>query len=242
MIQRIGSGIGPHGTGRVSELTGPGPNRLNPACRGSVIQGGHASCTLTAESGGYLDRLMRRDSFEALWPLFAKATKPAKEMTESFSALQHLRPFIPEGGPCRVIHVGDGAHARTAAMFALKTKTENVSVDPLINTALVGDWQSRFGVRRMSWRKSRIEDVAAELNALPKMTVLVTFVHAHVHVDRVLDTLRWDAAFSLACCLPGHQLTTTRSPRASGRDMNVLSADRRYEVYVNESTKLRSNE
>ena len=84
----------------------------------------------------YLDRLMRRASFEALWPLFAKATRPAKEMTESFSALEHLRPFLSKGEPCRVIHVGDGAHARTGALFALKTEAENISVDPLINEAL----------------------------------------------------------------------------------------------------------
>ena len=87
--------------------------------------------------GAYLDRLMRRESFQALWPLFAHATRPAKEMTESFSALEHLRPLLTTEGPCRVIHVGDGAHARTAALFALKTQAENISVDPLVNVDLV---------------------------------------------------------------------------------------------------------
>ncbi len=192
-----------------------------------------ASSAPELANGQYLDRLMRRESFAALWPLFAKAPKPAKEMTESFSALVHLRPHLPRVGPCRVIHVGDGAHARTAALFALKTKTENISVDPLINVDLVEDWRVRFGIRRFSSLKARIDDVTDQLNALPRMPVLVTFVHAHVHVDEVLDRLDWDAAFTLACCMPGHQLTKTRVPHRSGEDLSVLSPQRPNEVLLN---------
>jgi hypothetical protein len=183
-------------------------------------------------NGAYLDRLMRRESFEALWPLFAKATKPAKEMTESFSALVHLRPHLP-ARPFRVIHVGDGAHARTGALFALKTEGENISVDPLINLPLVSAWQSKFAVRRLSFRKSHVADVSAELNALPEMPTFVTFVHAHVDVDDVLGRLRWDAAFTLACCTPGRQLTRSHELRGAGEDESVLSPHRRYQVLVN---------
>lgn len=183
-----------------------------------------------SSSGDYLDRLMRRASFEALWPLFAKATRPAKEMTESYSALVHLRPFLPKGQPCRVIHVGDGAHARTGALFSLKTEAENISVDPLINERLVEEWRQRFSIRRFSWHRADIADVAAELNALPPMPVLVTFVHAHVAVDEVLELLRWDAAYTLACCIPGHQLSRQHEPVASGLDRGVLSSGRRYQV------------
>jgi hypothetical protein len=182
-------------------------------------------------NGDYLDRLMRRGSFEALWPLFAHATKPAKEMTESFSALQHLRPHMR--APCRVIHVGDGAHARTAALFALKTEAENISVDPLVNVELVEGWKRRFGVRRFAWRKAEIEEVGDELNALPAMPVFVTFVHAHVAVDDILDRLRWDAAFTLACCQPGRQLTRRRVPHEAGRDSSVLSPDRSFQLLLN---------
>jgi len=184
-------------------------------------------------NGAYLDRLMRRESFQALWPLFALAPKPAKEMTESFSALEHLRPLMAEQGPCRVIHVGDGAHARTAALFALKTEAENISVDPLVNVGLVEAWRTRFGIRRLSWHKAHIDEVCEQLNALPRMPVVVTFVHAHVHVDKVLDRLTWDAAFTLACCVPGRQLTQTRVPHRAGEDLSVLSPHRQYEVLVN---------
>ncbi len=189
---------------------------------------------MTTADGSYLDRLMRRQSFEALWPLFALATRPAKELTESFSALEHLRPLIAEHERCRVIHVGDGAHARTAALFALKTRAENISVDPNVNIPLVEAWKTRFGVRRLSWLKASIEDVTDELNALPPLPVFVTFVHAHVSVDRVLDRLRWNAAFTLACCVPGRQLTRKRVPARTGEDWHVLSPDRRFEVLLQE--------
>src|SRR5689334_24695380 len=96
-----------------------------------------AESAAEGRSSDYLDRLMRRECFEALWPLFAKAQRPAKELTESYSALVHLRPFLSGSGPHRVIHVGDGAHARTGAMFSLKTQAHSVSVDPELNLPLV---------------------------------------------------------------------------------------------------------
>ena len=175
---------------------------------------------------------MRRESFAALWPLFAKATKPAKELTESFSALAHLRPLIRPGEPLRVLHIGDGAHARTAALFAVKTGARNISIDPELNEALVEAWRDQYGITGVEWRKAQIETVAAELNDLPAMRTLVTFVHAHVDVDRVLALLRWDAAFTLACCLPGIQLSTTHRIHHRGTDSNVLSAGRDYQVLL----------
>ena len=72
---------------------------------------------------------------------------------------------------------------------------------------------------------------------LPEMPVLVTFVHAHLRVDDVLDRLRWDFAFTLACCVPGHQLTQARVPLASGRDMSVLSEGREFQVLENRAQR-----
>jgi hypothetical protein len=129
--------------------------------------------------------------------------------------------------------VGDGAHARTAALFALKTQAENISVDPLINVPLVDAWREQFAVRRFAWCKRPIEDAVEELNALPTLPVLVTFVHAHVNVDAVLDRLRWDVAFSLACCQPGNQLSRSRVPEQAGEDLHVLSPERQFQVLVN---------
>jgi len=118
-------------------------------------------------------------------------------------------------------------------MFALKTEAENVSVDPLLNVGHVEEWRARFGIRRLSWHKAHIDEVSEQLNALPPMPVFVTFVHAHVHVDKVLDRLTWSAAFTLACCVPGRQLTQTRVPHCAGEDFSVLSPHRQYQVLVN---------
>ena len=193
-----------------------------------------SDATHDPESGqsGYLDRLMRRESFAALWPLFAKGIKPAKELTESFSALEHLRPLIRRGEPLRVLHIGDGAHARTAALFAIKTEAENISIDPVLNEPLVAGWRDEYGILRLTWRKARIEAVAAELAELPPMRTLVTFVHAHVQVDHVLALLRWDAAFTLACCSPRSQLSATHRVHHAGSDSNVLSVGRSYQVLL----------
>jgi hypothetical protein len=78
----------------------------------------HSDRELPTSTSSSLDGLMRRDSFEPLWRLFALATRPTQEMTESFSALEHLRQLLADHRHCRVVHVGDGAHARTAALFA----------------------------------------------------------------------------------------------------------------------------
>jgi hypothetical protein len=198
-------------------------------CAAQAANAAHDSESSQSE---YLDRLMRRASFAALWPLFARAPKPAKELTESFSALEHLRPLMRRGEPLRVLHIGDGAHARTAAMFAIKTEAENISIDPVLNEPLVSGWRDEFGISRFTWRKARIEAVAAELALLPPMRTLVTFVHAHVQVDRVLALLHWDAAFTLACCSPGGQLSATHRIHHSGSDSNVLSVGRSYQVLL----------
>jgi hypothetical protein len=189
-----------------------------------------------AANSDYLDRLMRRGCFEALWPLFAKATRPAKELTESYSALVHLRPFMTGPGPYRVLHIGDGAHARTGAMFSLKTQAHSISVDPQLNLALVDAWRERFGIRRLACHAARIQDVAAELNSLPAMPTLVTFVHAHVAVDDVLAQLRWDTAFTLACCTPGKQLSAHQHVHSSGHDNSVLSASHQFQVLTSRAS------
>jgi hypothetical protein len=175
---------------------------------------------------------MRRESFAALWPLFAKGEKPAKEMTESFSALEHLRPLMRQGEPLRVLHVGDGAHARTAALFSIKTAADNISVDPQLNEPLIEAWRDEYRIARFEWRKARIEDAAAELSELPRMRTFVTFVHAHVGVDRVLSLLRWDAAFTLSCCSPASQLSVKNRIHHSGSDVNVLSPGRAFQILL----------
>jgi hypothetical protein len=65
------------------------------------------------------------------------------------------------------------------------------------------------------------------------MPTLVTFVHAHVAVDDVLAQLRWQTAFTLACCTPRKQLSRLYV-RHAGSDSSVLSSGRQYQILCND--------
>lgn len=174
----------------------------------------------------YLKQVMRSDAFDALWPLYRKAHDPAKEFTESYAAHVHLGAW--RGQPLKVLHVGDGAHARTAALFAYMTRHDNIAIDPAIDENVIGSWKQCFAVQRFGWFRGRIEDYPLEEVEGP---VLVTFVHAHVDTDAVLRRLgdRWMAAYTNACCKPGQQLSSLACVQ-SGEDWRILSPERKYQV------------
>lgn len=176
----------------------------------------------------YLKKIMRSDSFDVLWPLFKLANDPCKEFTESYAALHHLRHWqrLPE---LTVLHVGDGAHARTGALFALMTKHRNISIDPAIKFNVVGPWKHKYSVQRFDYTKTKVEDFPLEEFEKLGTKVLVTFVHAHVDVDEVLKRLgkSWIAAYTNACCEPQKQLGTGGEVKT---DWAILSPERRYKV------------
>jgi len=180
----------------------------------------------------YLDAIMGKNSFVPIHGLFSKAHAPAKELTESYAAFHHLHRFIPRDKPCRIIHVGDGAHARTGGMFSFLTRAENISVDPKINS-VVGAWRNRWNVQRFSWFAKPIEDVIDHLNELPRVLTIVTFVHAHVGTDDVLDRLNWDYAYTMACCSPDRQLSKRQRVVSNGDDLSCLSPQRTFQVLIN---------
>ena len=124
-----------------------------------------------------------------------------------------------------------------AALFALKTQADNISIDPIINERIVSSWRDQFTIERFSWRAARILDEIDGLNALTPRPTFVTFVHAHVDVDQVLGRLTWDAAFSLACCVKGKQLSRRFTPTAAGEDPNVLSTERQFQLLINPESR-----
>lgn len=113
----------------------------------------------------YLKQIMRSDSFDALWPLFKMANDPCKEFTESYAAMHHLRAW--QRTPITVLHIGDGAHARTAALFSFMTKHWNVSIDPVADEAIIGNWSRQYAVERLAWFRGRVEDYPLEQWAPP---------------------------------------------------------------------------
>lgn len=180
----------------------------------------------------YLRALMRANSFPWLLERFKCAQDPVKEFTESYAALHHLRPW--QRHQCIVLHIGDGAHARTAALFALMSKHVNVAVDPLINVAAVNSWRLKHDVARFMWAETKVEDFEldwwVEQALLSNRKLLFTFVHAHVDVDSVLRRVpreAWWAAYTNSCCFPSMQLGTGGEVK---EDWAILSPKRQFKV------------
>lgn len=180
----------------------------------------------------YIKQLMRSNSFPWLLERFQCAQDPVKEFTESYAALHHLRPW--QRHQCIVLHIGDGAHARTAALFALMSKHVNVSVDPIVNVQAVNKWRERHDVKRFMWAEVKVEDFELEwwadvaLNSNRKL--LFTFVHAHVDVNAVLSRIprdSWWAAYTNACCFPSMQLGSGGEIQ---EDWAILSPKRQYKI------------
>ncbi len=180
----------------------------------------------------YLSSVMRKDCFEELWPLFKRAHDPAKELTESYAAYKKLYRYHKHAK--LVLHVGDGAHCRTAALFAFMTPHDNISIDPVVNEDVCSQWRDRFSVRRFAWSKCRVEDYPLEALQAHEGGILVTFVHAHVDTDAVLRRLgnAWMAAYTCACCQPAKQLGVMDASE-DGEDWCVLSGERQYKVLTN---------
>lgn len=204
---------------------------------------GQTTITIPSFNARALREAFRSRSLPVLAPLFAKAHDPAKEWTESWAALHKLRRWHKT--PTRVLHVGDGAHARTAALFAFHTKHDNVSIDPQANIAAVAGWAHDAGVmvERLAMRRGRAEDsVRAEaVNCweIYRQPLLLTFVHAHVNTEKILSLIPpglWRAAYVSACCEPLAQLVPATSKVASiveqGEDWSILSPERTYQVLV----------
>lgn len=196
---------------------------------------------IPAFNSKYLRQLIRTRSFMPLQPLFEVAQDPAKEWTESYSALHHLQPWIDEMR--LALHIGDGKHARTAAMFAFNTPHINVAIDPAIDPERLERWREKYGVRRFSFIPKKAEEEAARAvdlfgHAIPAPAVL-TFVHAHVNTTEILESLpagSWAAAYICACCDHRRQLVRDDHPTIKvlehKEDWAVLSPQRTYQVLV----------
>jgi hypothetical protein len=175
---------------------------------------------------------MRCNCFPELHDLFKHAHNPAKEFTESYAALAHTTKTRQKYLAIDCIHVGDGAHARTGALFAFLTKnTYNYSIDPATNEQLLENWVARYNVERLVYYKDKVEDLHFDL-LVPK---LVTFVHAHVNTDEVLSRIsNWVIAYTNPCCYPEQQLSKKFKCIDHGYDWSILSDKREYQVLINE--------
>lgn len=216
---------------------------MNPTIR--YAADGQAHITVPAFNARYLHTLFSCRCHADLAPLFRRACDPVKEWTESMAAYHKLRRWLRT--PTLVLHVGDGAHGRTGLLFAFMSGHTNVSIDPNHKQAAVDSWvNERASARPLErWRgvKAKAEDVLPGLVrdwvGAGNPPVLLTFVHAHVDVRALLESLpigSWTAAYTCACCEKARQLVPPDLPdirvHEAGDDWAILSPERSYQVLV----------
>lgn len=194
----------------------------------------------------YLNNVIGQNCFEEIhWLLktYGKSASPAKEITESYSAIYHLRKTFKriesEGKKPLVIHVGDGSRFISGAMTSLMTRSYNLSIDPNLRTDYYHQWVEKFKIRDFRvipsiWQEANIklylDEVEQECGYQPE--IIVTCVHGHVDLKKFLNSLpRWSICYSLACCQKSIQIPDMFEVIDHGEDMNVLSPEREYKIY-----------
>ena len=184
----------------------------------------------------YVDKVLRSTSFEELWPLFINADSPSKEISESYAAFSNMKKI------CRVsdqtfLHIGDGSMARTAAIFALFSKSANWSIDPQLNMDKLQAWHKKFGILGVYFEKSKFEDV--DVSKIPSEYSIIC-VHAHVDLMEVNEKFpNWRYLYTNPCCYPAKQTFSENYMRANSIyrivqkiDLGILSERRVVEVYA----------
>lgn len=198
------------------------------------IKYNHQTVTIPLPHTGYIDKVMHSNCFEELWELFKLADKPAKEITESYAALSNLKKV------CRlqdktILHIGDGAHARTGILFSYMTKSYNISIDPQINHNLV-QFLNKWNTRNFEYQASKFEDFDFIMDEY-----IISCVHAHVELEEINNKYpNWTYLYSNICCYPEKQTFSRRYMKENNIveivdkfDLGIWSDQRNIKIYKN---------
>ena len=198
----------------------------------------------------YVDKVLRSNSFEELWSRFKDAESPSKEISESYAAFSNLKKI------CNIsantwIHIGDGGHTRTAAIFAFFSKSLNLSIDPAINEEKYSNWYNKFKPKGIMACPQRYEYVpehsiekvidhkSVEDEYLYSTIYSICLVHAHVKIEEVDKQYpHWTYLYTNPCCKPETQMFTEDYMKKHGIvkrvdriDLGILSDKRRVIIY-----------
>ena len=124
----------------------------------------------------------------------------AKEITESMGAY-YAAKYLAEQLNFRfdeniaVVSVGDGITPRTAGLFAFRTKSHCISVDPMLRAV---EWP----IERLWCYKTAIEDV--ELDFVDDYEhVIILMVHSHAPMKKTLNSIlgKRRHVICIPCCI-----------------------------------------
>lgn len=185
----------------------------------------------------YLDKVLRSSSYEELMWRFMEAEHPAKEITESYAAFHWMKKH------CLVhkynwLHIGDGGHTRTAAIFAFFSKTLNYSIDPALNIKKFLDWLKRYNVTGVEAYNRKFQDLSEKVIPRDKF-YNITCVHAHVDLEEVDQHFpNWYYLYTNPCCKPHQQKFSQKYLEENNislifeeQDLGILSDCREVLIY-----------
>jgi len=183
----------------------------------------------------YVKRLLEYNCYSDLHELFAKASNPSKEITESFSAYYILKRFIDKTDIN--YHIGDGKYCRTAALFSFMTHTTNYSIDPIIDKIFIEDWIDRQKVERFAYFSCNWQEV----EKIYGNSYNLILVHSHINFKKLIEKFKnWKYAFIIPCCYPEYQILDIEYQLKNdiqcvlaGNDINILSPKNQVFIYYN---------
>lgn len=204
---------------------------------------GNINMDIETYHNGYLDKVLRSNSYEELMWLFLSARSPSKEITESRAAFSNLKKHcILSDHIC--YHIGDGGWARTAALFAFNCKSYNISIDPQLNQkGKLTEWMERYNVKNLEIVPKKWEDwdERKSFNGVDAKGVLVC-VHSHVDIEAIFNkhgrNLNIKYIYSNPCCQVGKQTLSKKFMEENNieclvdkDDFGIHSEQRRVLVY-----------
>jgi len=149
----------------------------------------------------------------------------AKEISESmgmYSAVRDIR--MPMGmeysdPSITVVVVGDGHTPRTAALFAMRSKWQALSIDPMLR-------KTEWGIDRLTCIPKKVEDCETIVN---ERSILV-LPHAHVNIPDCLHVVpNVELVVALPCCVP---ITWDREPTNEYWDECIFSPENKIKIWI----------
>jgi hypothetical protein len=187
----------------------------------------------------YVRDYLKKKCSPELQGLTATLKNPAKEISESMAAVNHLCKFINPHGNMNYVVIGDGSRCLTGAFLAYLTKGKVWSIDPGINQRIVQEWMSAHNVLRFKPIPKKFQDV--QVKNVDKNPVAIVLVHAHVSVSQVIQKFpNWRFIYANPCCHPEIQILSASYQTSfgiqcvfAGIDDNIDSEKNHIFIYHN---------